>query len=149
MSKDALFHNEKESARTMARCHVSLEKSSKNYSRCENEKCVAVLVLGLVAGLLRPTQINRAADRAWQGSLIYCSVVQDILCVLFPPTNNRQHTQPQWEIIGLSCVVVGGSIAQHNNLANIGPYRSWPKQKKVLVYQNAHLFAFEARNCNI
>jgi hypothetical protein len=37
VSKDALFHNKKESARTMARCHVSLEKSSKNYSRCENE----------------------------------------------------------------------------------------------------------------
>ncbi len=59
-------------------------------------------------------------------------------CVLFPRTNNRLHTQPhthnhththtqthtQWEIIGLSAVVVGGSIAQHNNLANIDPYRS-------------------------
>jgi hypothetical protein len=35
----------KESARTMARCIVSLEKSSKNYSRCEKEqnqaKCIA------------------------------------------------------------------------------------------------------------
>jgi hypothetical protein len=37
VSKDALFNNEKESARTMARCHVSLEKSSKNYIRCEKE----------------------------------------------------------------------------------------------------------------
>jgi hypothetical protein len=36
-SKDALFKNEKESARTMARCRVSLEKSSKNYIRCESE----------------------------------------------------------------------------------------------------------------
>jgi hypothetical protein len=35
--KDVLFNNEKESARTMARCHGSLEKSSKNYSRCEIE----------------------------------------------------------------------------------------------------------------
>ncbi len=45
MSKNALFHNEKESARTMARCQVSLEKSSPNCSRCENEtsqaKCIA------------------------------------------------------------------------------------------------------------
>jgi hypothetical protein len=37
VSKDALFEKEKESARTMARCHVSLEKSSKNYIHCENE----------------------------------------------------------------------------------------------------------------
>jgi hypothetical protein len=37
VSKDALFKNEKESARTMARCHVSLEKSSKNYILCESE----------------------------------------------------------------------------------------------------------------
>jgi hypothetical protein len=37
VSKDALFNNKKESARTMARCHVSLEKSSKNYIRCESE----------------------------------------------------------------------------------------------------------------
>jgi hypothetical protein len=37
MSKNALFHNKKESARTLARCQVSLEKSSKNYSHCENE----------------------------------------------------------------------------------------------------------------
>ncbi len=36
-SKDALFKKEKESARTMARCHVSLEKSSKNYIRRESE----------------------------------------------------------------------------------------------------------------
>jgi hypothetical protein len=44
VSKNALFHNEKESARTMARCQVSLEKLSKKYSRCENEpsqaKCI-------------------------------------------------------------------------------------------------------------
>jgi hypothetical protein len=32
VSKVALFKKEKESARTMARCHVSLEKSSKNYT---------------------------------------------------------------------------------------------------------------------
>jgi len=43
VSKDALFNNEKESARTMARCHVSLEKSSKNYIRCENEPSQATL----------------------------------------------------------------------------------------------------------
>ncbi len=64
VSKDALFNNEKESARTMARCHVSLEKSSKNYIRCENElsqaTCIAsplshlpVKQLVLVAGFPR------------------------------------------------------------------------------------------------
>jgi hypothetical protein len=37
VSKDALFKKEKESVRTTARCHVSLEKSSKNYIRCESE----------------------------------------------------------------------------------------------------------------
>ncbi len=37
MSKDALFKKEKESERTTARCHVSLEKSSKNYICCESE----------------------------------------------------------------------------------------------------------------
>jgi hypothetical protein len=37
VSKDALFKKEKESTRTLARCHVSLEKSSKNYIRCESE----------------------------------------------------------------------------------------------------------------
>jgi hypothetical protein len=37
VSKDALFNKEKEPKRTLARCHVSLEKSSKNYSCCENE----------------------------------------------------------------------------------------------------------------
>jgi hypothetical protein len=37
VSKDALFKEEKESTRTLARCHVSLEKSSKNYIRCESE----------------------------------------------------------------------------------------------------------------
>jgi hypothetical protein len=36
--------NEKESARTTARCHVSLEKLSKNYSRCENEPSQATRV---------------------------------------------------------------------------------------------------------
>ncbi len=45
LSKNALFHNEKESKRIQARCQVSLEKSSKNYSCCENEpsqeKCIA------------------------------------------------------------------------------------------------------------
>ncbi len=39
------FHNEKESKRIRARCQVSFEKSSKNYSHCENEpsqaKCIA------------------------------------------------------------------------------------------------------------
>jgi len=44
VSKDALFNNEKESARTMARCHVSLEKSSKNYIRCENEPSQATRI---------------------------------------------------------------------------------------------------------
>jgi hypothetical protein len=44
VSKDALFNNEKESARTMARCHVSLEKSSKYYSRCENEPSQATCI---------------------------------------------------------------------------------------------------------
>jgi hypothetical protein len=46
VSKNALFHKEKESARTMARCQVSLDKSSKNYSRYENEPsqatCIAI-----------------------------------------------------------------------------------------------------------
>ncbi len=37
LSKDALFNNEKESRRTWPRCHVSLEKSSKNHRRWENE----------------------------------------------------------------------------------------------------------------
>ncbi len=37
LSKNAEFRNEKESKRIRARCQVSLEKSSKNYSRCENE----------------------------------------------------------------------------------------------------------------
>jgi hypothetical protein len=45
LSENALFHIEKESKRIQARCQVSLEKSSKNYSRCENEpsqaKCIA------------------------------------------------------------------------------------------------------------
>ncbi len=44
VSKDGLFHNEKESGRTTARCHVSLEKSSKNYSRCENEPSQATCI---------------------------------------------------------------------------------------------------------
>jgi hypothetical protein len=44
VSKDALFNNEKESARTMARCHVSLEKSSINYIRCENEPSQATRI---------------------------------------------------------------------------------------------------------
>ncbi len=37
LSKDAAFHNEKESRRTWPRSQVSLEKSSKNYSCWENE----------------------------------------------------------------------------------------------------------------
>jgi hypothetical protein len=44
VSKDALFNNEKESAITMARCHVSLEKSSKNYIRSENEPSQATCI---------------------------------------------------------------------------------------------------------
>jgi hypothetical protein len=44
VAKDALFNIEKESARTMARCHVSLEKSSKNYNRFENEPSQATLI---------------------------------------------------------------------------------------------------------
>jgi hypothetical protein len=44
MSKNALFHNDKESARTLARCQVSLEKSSKNYSRVENEPSQATCI---------------------------------------------------------------------------------------------------------
>ncbi len=43
MSKDALLKKEKESARTTARCHVSLEKSSKNYIRCESEPSQAAI----------------------------------------------------------------------------------------------------------
>jgi hypothetical protein len=43
VSKDALFKEEKESARTTARCHVSLEKSSKNYIRCESEPSQAAI----------------------------------------------------------------------------------------------------------
>jgi hypothetical protein len=35
--KFALFKKEKESARRTARSHITLEKSSKNYIRCENE----------------------------------------------------------------------------------------------------------------
>jgi len=44
VSKNALFNNEKESARTMARCHVSLEKSSKNYRCCENQPSQATCI---------------------------------------------------------------------------------------------------------
>jgi hypothetical protein len=44
VSKNALFHNEKESARTLARCQVSLDKSSKNYSRYENEPSQATFI---------------------------------------------------------------------------------------------------------
>ncbi len=45
LSKNAPFHNEKESTRTLARCQVSLEKSSKNYSRCENEPSQATCIV--------------------------------------------------------------------------------------------------------
>ncbi len=34
VSKDPLFNEEKESVRRTARCHITLEKSSKNYIRC-------------------------------------------------------------------------------------------------------------------
>jgi hypothetical protein len=44
VSKDALFKNEKESARTKARCHVSLEKSSKNFIHCKNEPSQATCI---------------------------------------------------------------------------------------------------------
>ncbi len=43
VSEDALFKKEKESARRTARCHVSLEKSSKNYIRCESEPSQAAI----------------------------------------------------------------------------------------------------------
>jgi hypothetical protein len=43
VSKDALFKKEKESARRMARCHESLEKSSKNYILCESEPSQAAI----------------------------------------------------------------------------------------------------------
>jgi hypothetical protein len=46
VSKDALFKKEKESARTTARCHVSLEKSSKNYIHCESEPSQAAIHSG-------------------------------------------------------------------------------------------------------
>ncbi len=54
LSKAALFHNEKEWKRIRARCQVSLEKSSKNYSRCENEpsqaKCIASPISQSIGG---------------------------------------------------------------------------------------------------
>jgi hypothetical protein len=34
VSKDPLFNEERESLRRMARCHITLEKSSKNYILC-------------------------------------------------------------------------------------------------------------------
>jgi hypothetical protein len=43
VSKDALFKKEKESARRTARCHVSLEKSSKNYIHYESEPSQAAI----------------------------------------------------------------------------------------------------------
>ncbi len=43
ISKDALFKKEKESARRTVRSHVTLEKSSKNYIRCENEPSQATI----------------------------------------------------------------------------------------------------------
>jgi SH3-like domain-containing protein len=44
--KDPLFKKEKESARITARCHVSLEKSSKNYIHCESEPSQAAIHSG-------------------------------------------------------------------------------------------------------
>ncbi len=43
VSKDALFKEEKESARRTASCHVTLEKSSKNYIHCESEPSQAAI----------------------------------------------------------------------------------------------------------
>jgi hypothetical protein len=43
VSKDAVFKKEKESARRTARSHTTLEKSSKNYIRCENEPSQAAI----------------------------------------------------------------------------------------------------------
>jgi hypothetical protein len=60
VSKDALFKNEKESARTMARCHVSLEKSSKNYIRCENEPSQAATHSVLPPHLLAKRRVLEA-----------------------------------------------------------------------------------------
>ncbi len=43
MPKELLFKKEKESARRTVRSHVTLEKSSKNYIRCENEPSQAAI----------------------------------------------------------------------------------------------------------
>jgi hypothetical protein len=43
VSKDALFKKEKESARRTAKSHINLEKSSKNYIRCESEPSQAAI----------------------------------------------------------------------------------------------------------
>jgi hypothetical protein len=43
VSKYPLFKEEKESARRTARCHLTSEKSSKNYIRCENEPSQAAI----------------------------------------------------------------------------------------------------------
>jgi hypothetical protein len=80
VSKDALFNNEKESARTMARFHVSLEKSSKNYIRCESEPSQAathsvphhlptkkrVLEAGFPRGEAKSAKKMRRGNRPWQ-----------------------------------------------------------------------------------
>jgi hypothetical protein len=43
VSKDALFKEKKESARRTARSHITLEKSSKSYIRCESEPSQAAI----------------------------------------------------------------------------------------------------------
>jgi hypothetical protein len=60
VSKDALFKNEKDSARIMARCHVSLEKSSKNYIHCESEPSQAATHSVLPPHLLAKRQVLEA-----------------------------------------------------------------------------------------
>ncbi len=44
----------------MARCHVSLEKSSKNYIRCESEPSQAALIASPLPHLLAKRQVFRA-----------------------------------------------------------------------------------------
>ena len=82
MSKDGLFNNEKESARTMARCHASLEKSSENNIRCENE----------------PSQVTRIAS-----PLPHLPINRRVLMAGFPrgeakSAKKRRHENPPWEV---------------------------------------------------
>jgi hypothetical protein len=59
VSKDALFKKKKESARTTAICHVSLEKSSKNYIPCESEPSQAATHSVLPPYLLAKRRVLR------------------------------------------------------------------------------------------